>query len=146
MLDTIWKEGDSIHVALFKVLLYYRCGRAALGLLDDMLAPLLQQEQEPRPDAEPQRHATVRVEDPTAGETRDKRVPLRSARQLYDESKARLREDAKVILGDNDGTKLREWLALYATDRAAWEEEALDWFEYCYDRDLFGFNRPSSGK
>jgi hypothetical protein len=107
MLDTIWKEGDSVHVALFKVLLYYRCPRAAPGILEDMFEPLLRLEQEPRPDEGPERQATVRVEDPAPGETQEQQIPLPSFRERYDRMRARLREDAMVMLGDNDGTKLR---------------------------------------
>lgn len=104
-------ENDPIHVAVWKQLIFFGFCEAAVGLLCDVFTLLKIVERSPVANVE--------------------------VGKLRDDARANVREEAMIILADNDGQKLREWLDLFGTDESAFKARAREWVEHCGDADVF---------
>jgi hypothetical protein len=121
----IYSKDDPIYVALWKALVHHATPNAAAGLLEDVIGQLV--------------WGQVVCLDGLARRDEADGGPVARA-DVADVARASLREQLMIILSDRDGGRLGEWVALYQSDRAAFREEAIDWFETCRNADvrLFG--------
>ena len=110
----IWDEGDTIHVGLWKTLLFYQSFNAAMGLLDDIFDGLV--------------FAESRRADPPGS-------PEDAA--LSRDTWANVREDVMAIIGDGDGQLTREWLRVFMADHRGFRQLARERYKHCLEADVY---------
>ena len=49
----------------------------------------------------------------------------------------KFREEAMVMLNDQDGTALNEWVELYRSNPSRFEQRVQEWAEHCVEHSLF---------
>ncbi len=110
--EYVSNDNDTIFVALWKELLFYGCYEAAVGLLRDAFRDIAK-----------------------ADAIADQKP---SVKDLADESRRSLREDAMVMLHDSDGSKLKQWLELFGRpSESEFNAAALEWAYDAHDAGIF---------
>jgi hypothetical protein len=148
MIKKIWSDNDSVHVSLWKQLLYSGCSRAACALLEDVFDWVVTDEKRDAWESDLQKklreiikQAMVNVKTPVSRDLERLREKPREEKQYRREEISRIKasEDAMVMLGDKDGKKLLEFAKLYAADLMTFRDRVLNWYEHClYEVDEFG--------
>jgi hypothetical protein len=131
---------DTTVVALWKQLIYHGFDGAAVGLLGDVFDWIVTDEQYDRWSSELDRTLRPIIEEALVKHgicqppTPPHELTEEQVRRIEDGRRCAI-EDAMIMLDDQDGDKLRDWLVLYVSDNGAWKNRALSWVEACREKE-----------